>query len=227
MNMLPTAPFVKRKPIVPPDQVQRFGPTQTLHMIHYDTPLGGCGQVLPADEGLFVSPARLGNDSLCSLKEAGRFSDWKQFVVYGLGVQCFFNQIDPVVGVEATAEECYDLFVYYSRLHIRYQDAEKQILWTDQLPSGGGVYGQSNVMGSFHLNNGEPIANAFFKLKEPIVITPQKTFRLSMRWMDAIVNVAGASIQAIPRERFNLAVHSSKLVRVYLHGIEGRDISNG
>ena len=226
--MLPTAPFVKRKAVVPPDQIQRFGPTQVLHMIHYDSPLSGVGQVLGAEEHLFTSPARLGNDDLCSLKEAGRFSDWKQFVVYGIGFQCYFTQLAAPDEGEASAEELYDLFVYYSRLHVRYQDAEKQVLWTDQLPAGGGVHGYTTTTDTFHLTNGMPMASAFFKLKEPLVVTPQKTFRLTLKWHSSIVNTAGAPVtQPDPRIRFNEAVHSAKLVRLNLHGIEGRDLSNG
>lgn len=226
--MIPTAPFVKRKSSVPPDQVQRFGPTQVLHMIHYDTPLNGTGQNLQSSEGLFVNPNRLGNDSLCSLKEAGRFSDWKQYVVYGMGWQIYFNQLAQPAEGEATAEELYDLFVYYSRVHVFYQDAEKQILWSDQLPAGGGVHGYSSVSGSFHLNNGLPVAQGFFKFKEPIVITPQKTFKLELRWLDQITNVTPATAtQEDPRIRFNNAVRSQKLARISLPGLEGRDWTNG
>lgn len=228
--MLPTAPFIKRKTTVPPDQVQRFGPTQVLHMQHYDTPLAGVGQTLGAQEGLFTVPTRLGNDDLCSLKEAGRFSDWKQFIVYGIGWQMYFNQISPIpeLAPQATAEELYSLFVYYSRLHVFYQDAIKQVLWADQLPAGGGVTGFSVVTGSFHLTNGTPTASCFFKFKEPLVITPQKTFKLEMRWIDSITNVTGVPVpQESPRLRFNAANRSSKLARLTLHGLEGRDISNG
>ncbi len=226
--MLPTAPFVKRKAIVPPDQVQRFGPTQTLHMIHYDTPLFGTGQILQPEEHLFMDQNRCRSESLCSLKLAGQFTNWKQFVVYGVGMQCFFTQLAPVQGNEATAEECYDLFVYYSRVQMQYQDSLKQILWVDQIPAGGGVYGSSNTAGAFHLTNGEPIANAFFKLKEPLVITPQKTFSLNLKWASTPTNVTPAVVtQDEPLTRFNNAIRTQKLVRIYLHGIEGRDISNG
>lgn len=224
------APFIQRKPMVPADQIQRFGPTQTLHMIHYDTPLCGSGQQLGAEEGLFTSPSRLGNDDLCSLKEAGKFSDWKQFVVYGISMQCFFSQLTDTAlpATEATASECYDLFVYYSRLHVRSQDAEKQILWTDMLPAGGGVHGYDNTNGNFHLTNGLPVSGGYFKLKEPLVITPQKTFKLILRWNSSITNVTTATAnQQDPRTRFNAAIRTQKLVRIYLHGIEARDISNG
>jgi hypothetical protein len=223
-----SAPFIKPQVMVPGDQVQRFGPTQTLHMIHYDTPLFGTSQVLGAETPLFAEPARLGNDDLCSLKEAGRFSDWKQFVVYAMGMQCYFNQLLAPEQGEAPAEELYDLFVYYSRLHLRYQDSEKQVLWCDQLPSAGGVFGTTTSTDTFHLTNGNPIGNTMFTLKEPLVITPQKTFRLTLKWHSSIQNVAGGPIaQADPRTRFNEAVRSQKLVRGYLHGIEGREICNG
>jgi len=221
------APFIKDRPFVPGDQVQRFGMTQTLHMVHYDTPMFGVGQILGAESQLFNDPNRLGNDDLCSLKEAGKFSDWKQFVIYAMSLQCFFNQLATPAQGEATAEELYDLFVYYSRLHIRYQDAEKQVLWADLLPSGGGVYGSTTSTNTFHLTNGNPV-NSLFVFEDQLVITPQKTFRITMKWHSSIQNVAGVPTpQQDPRTRFNAATASQKLVRLYMHGIEGRDVSNG
>ena len=224
------APFIKRADYVPANAVQRFGPTQTLHMIHYDTPLFGTGQQLGAETNLFTDPNRLGNPDLCSLKEAGKFSDWKQFVLYGLSLQCFFTQ-DTTTALpagEAPAAECYDLLVYYSRLHVHYQDSEKQILWSDMVPAGGGVNGFDNIAGNFHLTNGLPVAGGFFKFKEPLVITPQKTFRLVMKWHSSITNITPATAnQADPRTRFNAAIRTQKLVRVYMHGVEARDVING
>lgn len=220
MRSIPTAPLFKPNQFVPPDQIQRLGPGQVLHMVHYDTPLYGRSQVLGSDTQLFSTPGRLGNDDLCSLKEAGKFSDFKQFIVYAIGVQAQFNQVaDP--GGNASAEELYDLLVYQSRIHIKYQDAEKQILWSDQLPAGGGVYGFTTSNSTFHLTNGVPSSSCKFFFKEPLVITPQKTFRLTMKWNSSLVGGA-----ADPRTRFNAST-ADKLVRVYLHGLEIRDVSNG
>lgn len=219
---LPTSPQFKGQAFVPPDQIQRFGPGQVLHMVHYDTPLYGIGQTLGSETHLFNSQARNGNDDLCSLNENGKFSDFKQFAVYAIGVQMAFS--DPTAPPQGapTAEELFDLATYYARLHIRYQDAEKQILWNDQLPAGGGVYGFSNTAGSFHLTNGVPSSSCKFYLKEPMIITPQKTFRLTLKWQSSEVSVANQALN-----EFNLATNARKLLRVYIHGLEIRDITNG
>jgi hypothetical protein len=229
-NMIPTAPMFQAQQFVPPDQIQRFGPGQTLHMIHYDTPLAGRGQTLGAETQLFNSPNRLGNPDLCSLAEAGKFSDFKQFAVYAIGMQMFYNQTTGVVPTPGapTAEDLLSLAVYYSRIHIYYQNAEKQILWSDQLPAGGGVYGFSNTANSFHLTNGVPSAHCKFYLKEPLIITPQKTFRLTLKWNSSLNgNVAPFSTTQDPLNAFNAALTADKLMRIYLHGIEIRDITNG
>lgn len=231
MQNIPVSPMFQAQPFVPPDQIQRFGPGQTLHMIHYDTPLAGRGQVLGAETQLFNSPNRLGNFDLCSLQEAGKFSDFKQFAVYAIGMQMFFNDtVAPPAGAP-TAEDLYSLAVYYSRIHVFYQNAEKQILWSDQLPSGGGVYGFSNTAASFHLTNGVPSAHCKFYLKEPLIITPQKTFRLTLKWNSSLAGAAGAntpfSAAADALSAFNAASNADKLLRIYLHGIEIRDVTNG
>lgn len=226
ISSLPVAPMFDPRAFVPSDQIQRFGPGQALHMVHYDTPLHGTGQLLGAETQLFASPLRVGNDDLCSLKEAGRFSDFKQFVCFGIGIQCFFDQMAaPGVG-EPTAEELYDLLVYYSRIQIQYQDSLKQALWTDQLPAGGGVYGFSQTASSFHLTNGVPSTACMFRFKEPLVITPQKTFRCTLKWQSSLVN-AGPAPQPDPLTAFNSAINSAKYVRINLHGIEVRDVTNG
>ena len=224
---LPVSPQFAPQAFVPSDQIQRFGPGQALHMIHYDTPLHGTGQILGAETQLFASPARVGNDDLCSLKEPGRFSDFKQFVCYGIGIQFYATQLAaPAVG-EATAEQLYDLVVYYSRIQIQYQDSLKQILWTDQLPAGGGVYGFSQTAASFHLTNGVPSSACMFRFKEPLIITPQKTFRATLKWQSSILNSPLAAVQPDPRTQFNAAINSGKYFRINLHGIEVRDVTNG
>lgn len=226
-QQLPVAPMQAPSGFVPPDQLQRFGVGQTLRMVHYDTPLFGAGQLLGAETQLFSTNARLSNDDLCSLKEPGKFSDFKQYAAYGLSFQIFFDQLAaPAVG-EASAEELYDLFVYFSRIHIRYQDAEKQILWSDLLPAGGGVTGYSQTTGAYHLTNGSPHSDNMFKFGDPMIITPQKTFRLTLRWMSSLQTVAGSPTVPDPLTRFNLAINSLKLIRVYLHGVEIRDMTNG
>lgn len=227
-NMIPTSPMFQAQQFVPPDQIQRFGPGQTLHMVHYDTPLFGRGQTLNSETRLFTNGTRAGDPNLCSLKEGGRFSDFKQFVVYAIGLQMFFNDTAaPAAGVP-TAEDLYSLAVYYSRIHIYQQDAEKQILWADQLPAGGGVYGFSNTAASFHLTNGVPSAHCKFFLKEPMIITPQKTFYFELRWNSAIVGgVPFSAAATTPLQAFNLNTTADKLMRVYMHGIEIRDITNG
>lgn len=223
---IPVAPYYQAAGFVPPDQIQRFGPGQTLRMVHYDTPLYGAGQQLGAETQLFLSPNRLGNDDLCSLQEAGKFSDFKQFAAYGLGFQVYFDQLVDPEG-QASAEELYDLFVYYTRIHIRYQNAEKQILWSDLLPSGGGVTGYSQTTGSFHLTNGTPTSDNMFKFGDPMIITPQKTFRLTLKWHSSLESLNGAPAIPDPLSRFNAAINVNKLVRIYLHGIEIRDMTNG
>lgn len=225
IGSIPVAPMYQATAFVPPDQIQRFGPGQTLHMIHYDTPLFGQGQILGSETQLFNSPQRLGNFDLCSLQEAGKFSDFKQFAVYAIGVQFFATLPEGAVQPQdaPSAEQLYDLLVYNTRIHIYYQNAEKQILWTDQLPAGGGVYGFSQTANSFHLTNGVPSSHCKFLLKEPLIITPQKTFRLTMKWNSSIIGAQAAD----PLGQFNDANTANKLLRVYLHGIEIRDITNG
>lgn len=227
VNMIPVSPFIQGQPFVPPDQIQRFGPGQTLHMIQYDTPLSGRGQVLGAETQLFNSPVRLGNPDLCSLQEAGKFSDFKQFAVYAIGLQMFFNDTAAVPAGAPTAEQLYDLAVYYSRIHIYYQNAEKQILWADQLPAGGGVSGFTTTANTFHLTNGVASAHCKFYLKEPLIITPQKTFRLTMKWNSSLTGGTPFVAAGDPLTAFNSATGADKLLRVYLHGIEIRDTTNG
>ena len=228
MQSIPVAPMYSATAFVPPDQIQRFGPGQTLHMIHYDTPLYGQAQVLGAETQLFNSPNRLGNFDLCSLTEAGKFSDFKQFACYAIGVQFFATQpagTVPPPGPPAapSAEQLYDLLVYNTRIHVYYQNAEKQILWTDQLPAGGGVYGFSTTANTYHLTNGVPSSHCKFLFQEPLIITPQKTFRLTLKWNSSVVGAQAAD----PLNQFNIQTTANKLLRVYLHGIEIRDITNG
>jgi len=225
VSQIPVAPMFQATPFTPPDQIQRFGVGQTLHMIHYDTPLYGQGQILGAETQLFNSPNRLGNFDLCSLTEAGKFSDFKQFACYAIGVQFFATQPDNAIPTPGapSAEQLYDLLVYNTRIHVYYQNAEKQVLWTDQLPAGGGVYGFSQTANSFHLTNGVPSSHCKFLFQEPLIITPQKTFRLTLKWNSSVVGVNVTD----PLGRFNSQLTANKLLRVYLHGIEIRDITNG
>jgi hypothetical protein len=90
------------------------------------------------------------------------------------------------------------------------------------------VYGFSNTANSFHLTNGVPSAHCKFYLKEPLIITPQKTFRLTLKWNSSLNgNVAPFSTTQDPLNAFNAALTADKLMRIYLHGIEIRDITNG
>ena len=251
--------FVSRQQIAPNTlgQVQRFGPTQTLHMVHYDTPLCGTAQTLSSEERLFASSNRLGNADLCSLKENGKFSDWKQFVIYGIGVMLHFSaevgqtaaadgaavpipplaaneNADPDSTLAIQAFRCYKLACYDARIEVQIQDSTKQVLWVDQLPGGGGLAGSittgitntavdtANQAFGRLVTNGVPVAGGFFKLKESIIITPQNTFAMVLKWQGS---KAGAQTQALTE--FNGFTNVEKLFRIYIHGIEGRDVING
>lgn len=223
---LPVSPFIQGKPFVPPDQIQRFGPGQTLHMIHYDHAILGRGRTLSSSTKLFVDNP--GRTDLTSMSEPGKFTDFKQFVVYAIGMQMFFTDPQAPPQGAPTAEQLYDLAVYYSRVHIFQQNAEKQILWVDQLPAGGGVTGYSNTANTFHLTNGVPSAHCKFFLKEPMIITPGKSFHLDLRWQSTFTG-GFAPYGAFPDAlaAFNANTTADKMIRVYLHGIEIRDITNG
>lgn len=226
MNMIPTAPAFNPQQFVPPDQIQRFGPGQVLHMVHYDTVLYGRNQSL-SENAIFFS-GRPNRPSLCSLNQDGQFSDFKQFVIYAVSLQMFFNDtVAPNAGVP-TAEDMYSLLTYYSRLVLFLQSAQKQILWCDQVPAGGGVTGYSNTAASFHLTNGSPSASSKFFLKEPIVITPQMQFRFELQWNSEVTGGVPFSTTATTAlQAFNQNLTADKLVRLYIHGLEIRNITNG
>lgn len=223
----PAGPNIIKQPVQPGDQPSRQGPTQELQMCHYDTPLAGCGQVAAPDEQLFNSSGRVGNPDLCSLDVAGRFADNKQFELFGIAVQMYFTQINNPAAGEAGAEELYDLASYFSRMVFVLANAEKQVLWVDQIPAGGGVNGFSQAAGAFHLTNGLPLSGGFYRLTEGVTIIPGATFKFIWRWLASVTNVAGAATMADPRTRFNAAINSGKLLRIMIHGIEGRNVTNG
>ena len=61
------------------------------------------------------------------------------------------------------------------------------------------------------------------------MIPPCATFYFGWKWLSGVANIAaaGAATQEDPLARFNAAVATQKLVRVTIHGLEGRNITNG
>jgi hypothetical protein len=202
--------FLNRQQVLPESQQQRFGKTLVLDMMYYDHLLYGAAQDLSAENQLFTSSTRIRNDNLCNLKEIGRFSDGKQFAAYCIGVQLW----------STSSMSFYEQMVYHSRIHIKYQDAEKQIIWLDQAPAGGGLYGFDNNTSAFVVSNGVPSRGNQWLFTDPLVIVPGKTFELTHKFQ------SGRSGGTDPLTAIN-ADDADRTFRVYLRGLEGRDPENG
>jgi len=202
---------VNAQEFVPPNQNQRLGETQVIDMEYYDTLLYGKGQTLKSENVLF-SGAHVNDENITNMRDNGIFSDDKQFMLYSLSF-LIFNDSDP---------DFYDQFIYHSRVHYEYQDAFKQIIWLDHAPASGGVAGFDIGAGSFHLTNGVPYQGNAWQFATPMLITPQRSFRLKHKFM---TGRAGGAVD--PLTYVNSDLTSDRTVRAYLRGLEGRDIING
>jgi hypothetical protein len=211
LNNIPAGPGIIREPYVPVSQPQRFGPTQILHQIHFDTPVSAAGvTTLQNNERLFNNANRCSQEQLCSIREAGRFSDGKAVATHGLGFLCNFTQTPNL----------YELAVYFTYVYLEYQDSKKAIFWSDQMGAGGGVFGFDNNAAAFTLSNGNPNAGGFLSLSYPIIISLYRSFAFVWKWMSGLTGIVD------PLTTFN-ADTARKLVRFYMHSVEGRDPNNG
>lgn len=212
ISSVATAPGVITEQYQPVDQPQRLGPTQVLHVIHYDTPVAAQGvTTLQNQERLFNNSIRCSQEQLCSLRDTGRLSDGKTLAAHGLALQCNFS-LTPAL---------YELVIYFTYFVVEYQDAKKSIFFTDQMGAGGGVYGNDNNAGAFNLTNGNPNAGGFLTLSYPLLFSLYRSFALVFKWMSGIPGVA-----TNPLDTFNAAL-DRKLIRLYLPGVEARDPHNG
>jgi hypothetical protein len=202
---------IQRQGRIPQSQQQRFGETLVLDVVYYDTLLDGVGETLLADNILFNRQQF--NENRCNLKKPGEFSDGKQFAMYMLGchVVSLTNPLFP------------DIFVNFSRLVVKYQDAEKCIVWVDQAGAGGGVAGYDQNAGNFHLTNGTPSSGNMFRFVEPLVIVPGKTFQIIHKFTSGRV---GGAVDPLTYTNVTDAAND-RTVRFYVRGLEGRDPENG
>jgi hypothetical protein len=206
---------VSRKPYVPASEAQRIGKTQVLDMLYYDTLLYGAEQDLQAENQLFTSTTRIRNDNLCNLKDIGKFADGKQFAVYCFGAQ-FWHASDASI---------YEQIVYHSRVHVKYRDSEKQIIWLDQAGAGGGLYGMNNSASAFVLSNGEPTRGNCWLFSKPLIIVPGATFELTHKFMSG--RVSGATVTTTDPLTAVNADTGDRTLRFYIRGLEGRNVENG
>lgn len=208
--------------VIPPGTPpQRQGYLQILTTCLYDTPLMQSGPApavpgptttLRQSQKLFADGQRINNDELCNVTQPGMLGSEQQVAIHAIGMQCFFADY-----------ALYHAFIYYSFLKINVQSSQKLVTWTDQAGAGGGVFGQDTQAGAGTGNatNGNPISGNWFHLSEPIIVLPNRTFDVTLDFVQAPPGMLVAPVDQIN------ASDGEKLVRIYLMGTVGRDIVNG
>jgi hypothetical protein len=182
---------------------------------HYDTPFSGYGQLFDNQNGveLFNDATRCRSKDLCSLTEAGKLSDDREFHAYEFMLEMEFEN-----------PSLYDIYTHYVRIELWQQETLKNRIWANRIGAGGGVHGLDNNTSSHHLSNGFPASSNTYKSPIPWVFPPGRTWKLVMRFMQLTGATAGQQPLAIFNADVGGQEQTRKLVRMVLAGKEFSDV---
>lgn len=191
---------------------RRGGVVQTLRKSLYDTLLleNQASATLQPTMVAFRNNSNLGDYRLSNMEQVGKLANDKEFEVFGLGIECAFANA-----------ALYQQFIATTRVELRLgSDVVKLRTFVSQCPSGGGAYGFDSAGAA--LSNGLPqIGNYYrFDVKDPIVISQNKTFNVSLIFDDIIAGAPSTVRAAINNDA------GFKCIRVWLHGVETGDITD-
>jgi len=223
---IPAGAGTQSNAVIPPDIRKRYGITEDLHAEYYDTLLFGTGQTLRDEERAFAGSATR-DDQITNIVGQGFLLNERQFLACGVWVHTYFNQRDPIPQDAPDVMRLYELYNAYTYWTFAMGSNEKQTIWSHRIPSGGGLYGSSNIDGRVVYNNGYPHQKNVFWFKEPYFIGLRQTFEFKLKWMNRLATAGVYPGTINPLTDFNSNITAEKLLRIGIVGIEGRGWTNG